>query len=219
MGSSLRPLTDTDHPPHELIVTAVAAIMTMIRSRFIPLVALIWACASQQGRKWLPRRPFGKATIAVQSLKCRGGGNKAFAARPSRRRDHPNQRHPGHDRPSRGHPASHRRRHRRASRHRHRHRHACHRRQTYAIPDCTSLAPRMPPPSPPPCPPPPCQSVNCACWTTPESACGVGAAFANPARPMAEKPSVPAIAPAPTIFFRIMRSLSDGLWPEQLSGW
>ena len=66
--------------------------------------------------------------------------------------------------------------------------------------------PRPPRQPPPPCqpPPPPCQPANCAWWTTPEAAGGVGAAFATPARPMAEKPSAPAIAPAPTILFRIM---------------
>jgi hypothetical protein len=66
--------------------------------------------------------------------------------------------------------------------------------------------PRKPPPppcQPPPRPPPP-QPANCAWWTTPGAACGVGAAFATPARPRAEKPSAPAITPAPTMFFRIM---------------
>jgi hypothetical protein len=75
-----------------------------------------------------------------------------------------------------------------------------------------------PPCQPPPCqpPPPPCQPANCAWWTTPEAAGGVGAAFATPARPMAEKPSAPAIAPAPTILFRIMAipSLICNSWLE-----
>jgi hypothetical protein len=72
--------------------------------------------------------------------------------------------------------------------------------------------PRQPPPPPRQPPPPPCQPpprpppqpADCAWWTTPGAACGVGAAFATPARPMAEKPIALAIAPAPTIFFRIM---------------
>ena len=80
-----------------------------------------------------------------------------------------------------------------------------------------------PPCQPPPCqpPPPPCQPANCAWWTTPEAAGGVGAAFATPARPMAEKLSAPATAPAPTILFRIMPipSLIWNSWLENLPGW
>jgi hypothetical protein len=64
--------------------------------------------------------------------------------------------------------------------------------------------PGPPQPRPPPCQPPPCQPSNCTCWTAPGAACGAGAALATPASPMAERPSAPAIAPVPTIFFRVM---------------
>jgi hypothetical protein len=65
--------------------------------------------------------------------------------------------------------------------------------------------PRPPQPGPPgPCQPGPPQPANCTCWTTPGAAGGVGAALATPASPIAEKPSAPAIAPVPMIFFRVM---------------
>jgi hypothetical protein len=64
--------------------------------------------------------------------------------------------------------------------------------------------PRGPPQPRSPCQPPPFQPSNCRCWTAPGAACGAGAALATPASPMAERPSAPAIAPVPTIFFRVM---------------
>jgi len=78
--------------------------------------------------------------------------------------------------------------------------------------------PNLWPPQPGPPPRPPPQSTNCAWWTTPGAACGVAAAFATPARPMAEKPIAPAIAPAPTIFFRDHAiPFSDvNSWPENV---
>jgi hypothetical protein len=60
------------------------------------------------------------------------------------------------------------------------------------------------PPKPGPRPPGPPQWTSCACWATLGAVCGVVAASAAPASPIAEKLSVPAIAPIPTILFRVM---------------
>src|ERR1700740_3223819 len=68
----------------------------------------------------------------------------------------------------------------------------------------------------PPQPWPPPQPVNCARWTALGAACGVGAALATLASPMAEKPSAPAIAPVPTIFFRIMTIPSSAYFDQKL---
>jgi hypothetical protein len=80
------------------------------------------------------------------------------------------------------------------------------------------------PPKPGPCQPGPPQPANCACWITAEAAGGVGAALATAASPTAEKPSAPAIAPALTIFFRVMaipflllftHAVQDALWVDK----
>jgi hypothetical protein len=84
--------------------------------------------------------------------------------------------------------------------------------------------PQPAPPQPGPCQPGPPQPANCACWITAGAAGGVGAALATPASPTAEKPSAPAIAPAPTIFFRVMaipflllftHAVPDALWVDK----
>ncbi len=68
-----------------------------------------------------------------------------------------------------------------------------------------SPQPWPPQPGPPgPCQPGPPQPGNGACWKTTGAAGGGGAALATPASPIAEKPSAPAIAPVPTIFFSVM---------------
>jgi hypothetical protein len=67
------------------------------------------------------------------------------------------------------------------------------------------LRPSKPrPPNPGPRPPGPPQWTSCACWATLGAVCGVVAASAAPASPIAEKLSAPAIAPIPTILFRVM---------------
>src|SRR5271157_418213 len=72
------------------------------------------------------------------------------------------------------------------------------------------------PPQPGPRHPGPPQPVNCACWTALGAACGVGAALATLASPMAEKPSAPAIAPVPIIFFRVMTIPSSVYFDQKL---